>query len=112
MNDKVKKEVENLIKYYNFSCSIEEFRDKVDWRNISTYHNLSEKFIKEFQDKVDWCRISIWQFLSNNFIKEFQNKLDLETLLENNEITQEFYNYLKNIKVREKRVRRYEILDI
>ncbi len=107
MNDKVKKEVEKLIKRQNLNCSIEEFKDKADWYFISIYQYLSENFIREFQDKVDWIEISRHQKLSTNFIIEFKNKLDLENMLFHNKITQNFYNNLKYHKVR-----RYEILDI
>ena len=75
MNIKVKKEVERLIKYYNLNCSIEEFKDKVDWTAVSIYQKLSELFIREFQDKVNCYYISVHQTLSESFIKEFKDKI-------------------------------------
>jgi len=53
MTNKEKKEVEKLIKYYDINCSVEEFKDEVDWSNISEYQKLSLEFIKEFKDKVN-----------------------------------------------------------
>ena len=37
MTDKVKKEVEELVKKYHLNCSIEEFRGKTDWYYISIH---------------------------------------------------------------------------
>ncbi len=132
MNDKVKKEVERLIKYYNLNCSIEEFKDKfnkwgllsryytlsedfirefkdkINWGIISIFQNLSESFMREFQNKINWHYISIFRKSSKNFIKEFKDELELEQMLKRGIITKEFYNHLKNKKI----VKRYEILDI
>ncbi len=107
MNDEVKKEVEEIIKYYHLNCSIKGFKDKIDWHRVSQYQTLSENFIREFENKVDWICISIYQKLSEKFIGEFRYKLDLDYMLNNNKITQELYDYLKYHKVK-----RYEILDI
>jgi len=73
MNQEVKQEVKNLIKIFNLKCTIEEFKDKVDWNLISCYQKLSEDFIREFKDKVDWLNISERQKLSENFVREFKN---------------------------------------
>ena len=74
----VKKEIETLIKEMKLGCSVEEFKDKIDWHYISCHQTLSEDFIREFQDKVDWRYISFNQTLSENFIREFQDKIDVE----------------------------------
>jgi hypothetical protein len=74
MKKSLVKEIENLIKQDNLNCSIEEFKDKANWINISVYRHLSEDFIREFQDKVNWYFISTYQQLSEDFIKEFQDK--------------------------------------
>ena len=52
-----------------------EFKDKVDWWEISYHQKLSEKFIREFKDKVDWYEISYHQKLSESFIIEFKDKV-------------------------------------
>ena len=122
MNNKVKKEVKKLIKYYNLNCSIETFIYQIkwhklnvgdikeltidDWENISWHQTLSEDFIREFKNKLDWMYLSFHQKLSNKFIAEFRLKLDLKYLLETKKITQDFYDYLR------KKVKRYELLDI
>ena len=53
MNKEVTEEVENLIRELKLDCSIEEFKDKVDWNYISRCQKLSESFIREFEDKID-----------------------------------------------------------
>ena len=75
MKNSVKKEVEELIEKLDLNCSIEEFKDKVDWYYIS-WKQLSEKFIREFKDKVSWNLISASQKLSLDFIKKFQVEID------------------------------------
>ena len=78
MKASVKKEVKNIIKDRKLYCSVEEFKDKVDWNNISIYQKLSEDFIREFKNKVDWYSISAYQKLSEDFIREFKNKVDIK----------------------------------
>ena len=83
MNKTVEKEVEKIIKEYKLNCSIEEFKDKVNWDYISSYQKLSESFIKEFKDKVDKKlykainrEISYQQKLKE--VKEYCEKYNLE----------------------------------
>jgi hypothetical protein len=90
MKDSVKKEVEKLIKTYKLNCSIEEFKDKVNWNYISHYQKLSENFIREFQDKANWIYISAKQKLSENFIREFQDKVDWECISYYQELSENF----------------------
>jgi len=68
MTNKVKKEVEEIIKEYNLPFSVEEFKDRIDWLFVSIRKTLSESFIREFQDKVEWQCISYNQKLSESFI--------------------------------------------
>jgi hypothetical protein len=76
MKESLVKEIKGIIEYYNLNCSVKEFKDKVDWIDISVYQSLSEDFIREFQDKVNWNCIPAFQHLSEDFIREFQNKVD------------------------------------
>ena len=71
----VEKEVKKLIKNLELNCSVEEFKDKVDWTDISANQKLSEKFIREFEDKVCWHAISSNQKLSEKFIREFEDEV-------------------------------------
>ena len=81
MKNSVKKEVEKLIKICNLNCSIEEFKDKVNWYDISASQQLSENFIREFQNKVNWYFISYKQELSLDFIREFKDYLNKDLIL-------------------------------
>ena len=74
MNEKVQKEVQELIKQY-LNCSVGEFKDKANWYYVSHSLQLSEDFIKEFKDRVDWGYVSRYQHLSEPFIREFQDKV-------------------------------------
>jgi hypothetical protein len=96
MNKKVQREVEQLIKYHNLNCSVEEFKDKVDWDWISAYQTLSEDFIREFKDKVYWYNISYYQKLSENFIREFQDKVDWENISKYQKLSEDFIIEFKN----------------
>jgi len=75
MNSKVTKEVKNFIKILNLNCTVEEFKDKVNWNYISASQKLSENFIREFKSNVEWYRISQYQKLSEDFIREFKDKV-------------------------------------
>lgn len=55
---------------------IREFRDKINWQNVSCWQHLSEKDIEEFRDKLDWWYVSKKQRLSLSFIDKFKEKLD------------------------------------
>ncbi len=74
MNKKLIQEIKRISKQYNLT--IREFKDKVDWCNVSINQRLSESFIREFKDKVNWTCISIYQRLSESFIREFKDKFD------------------------------------
>jgi hypothetical protein len=75
MKKSVEEEVRYLIKELDLNCSVEEFKNKVDWWDISEYQKLSEGFIREFKDKVIWINISAYQKLSEGFIREFKDKV-------------------------------------
>jgi hypothetical protein len=109
MKNSVKKEVEELIEECNLNCSIEEFKDEVNWGWISYYTNLSENFIREFKNKIDWNEISRSQKLSELFIFEFQDKLDINYLIKNNKITKK---RLLEIKELECVNNKYELLQL
>ena len=69
MKPEVRREIQRLIKEEKLNCTVEEFKDRVDWNYISCYRVLSDSFIREFKDKVDWKGISCHQKLSNSFIR-------------------------------------------
>jgi hypothetical protein len=80
MKKSVKEEIEFLIKKLNLNCSVEKFKDEVDWGRISSDQKLSEGFIRKFKNKVNWVWISKYQKLSENFIREFKYKIKMNRL--------------------------------
>jgi len=82
-SEELRKEIKELIKKIDLDCSIEEFKDKVDWGYISIYQKLSREFIREFQDNIHWLYISRYQELSKDFLKEFENKVDWGAIIKN-----------------------------
>ncbi|HRS26616.1 MAG TPA: hypothetical protein P5140_08770, partial [Methanofastidiosum sp.] len=71
MKKVILQEIKNLIQKLNLNCSIKEFPERVNWRDISSEQKLSKDFIREFKDKVNWEFISAYQELSEDFIREF-----------------------------------------
>ena len=60
MSSEVRAEVQRLIKELYLNCSVEEFKDKVNWSSISWSQKLSESFIREF------CRLLRSEWLCCN----------------------------------------------
>jgi hypothetical protein len=96
MKKSVEEEVIALIKYLDLNCSVEEFKNKVNWWNISKYKNISENFIREFKDKVIWINISAYQKLSENFIREFKDKVIWVYISEYQKLSESFIREFKN----------------
>ena len=105
----VHKEVEELIKQLNLDCSVEEFKDKVNWLYISRHQPFSEEFIKEFHDKVDWWYISVYQPLSEKFIREFKDKVEWEYISIRQKLSEEFIREFQD-KVHWKEISGYQKL--
>jgi hypothetical protein len=69
--------------FKNKKYSEEEIRKVInqlledDWYEISEYQILSENFIREFKDKVDWFNVSSNEKLqvSDKFCEDFDHKL-------------------------------------
>jgi len=96
MNKTVEKEVEKIIKEYKLNCSIEEFKDKVNWDYISYSQKLSEDFYKEFKDKINI-----------NYLKKNKNiDVDIEKITTIKVIFKDSGKKEKTIN------NRFEILDI
>ncbi len=76
MTPQLEKEIQEIINHEKLNCTIEEFKDYVNWEYISCHENFSEEFIREFKDYVNWYYISHYQKLSEEFIREFKDYLD------------------------------------
>lgn len=57
---------------------IREFKDILDWSNISFYQNLDEDFIEEMKDYVCWRPIYNCQRLSEQFVERHINDKQFE----------------------------------
>ena len=97
MNDKVKKEVVSIIDALHLDCSIDDFREKADWFQISNTLTISVPFIREFQDKVVFNCLYITQF-SVDFLREFRHKINWTDVSMRYPLTEdlirEFQNYV------------------
>ena len=76
---------------------ITNFKDKVDWDDISCSQTLSEEFIREFQDKVDWYYISHNEKLSENTIRKLIDKLNIEVIVQYNKVISEDFKKLLKV---------------
>ena len=109
MSETLKSEILNLIKLERLNCTIEEFKDKVDWDKISKYQKLSEEFIREFKDQVNWSGISIYQKLSEELIREFKDQVDWSYISKYQKLSEEFIREFKD-KVDWDRISKYQKL--
>ena len=75
---------------------IREFKDDVNWEEISCHQTLSEEFIREFKYAVDWHCISGYQTLSEEFIREFKDNVDWHCISCNQTISEEFIREFKD----------------
>ena len=96
MKQNVRKEIKKIIIDRNLNCTVDEFKDKVDWNGISRYQKLSENFIREFKDKVSWIYISSNQKISEDFIREFKNKIDWLYISYNQNLSEDFIKEFKD----------------
>ena len=78
---------------------INKFKDKLDWRYLSSHQILSEKIIEENMCKygISFLQISQHQVLSQKFIDKYLDELDFDFLVEFQDLSLEFL-----IKHREK----------
>lgn len=69
---------------------IREFQDEVDWKVISAYQHLSEEFIREFANKVNWALITAYQQLSEEFMQEFKGRVCWDCISANQHLSEDF----------------------
>ena len=75
LNSKFKKNGELYKKSYK------EFQDKVHWNNISSSQILSEEFIMKFKNKVNWKYIEDYQELTLKLKKEIEKRKLIEQVI-------------------------------
>lgn len=112
MKYEVQQELEELIKEYDYNCSVEKLK-KIHWVTFSRHQKISEDFIREFKNEVCWSSISIGQKLSESFIRELYYFLDNKTFkkyfINENKIT---YERIRELDKIENINSRFELLDI
>lgn len=69
-----------------FKSSNEDFIEEIaikygGWKAISTYQELSEKFIDKHKFELDWEEISRCQKLSKPFIKKHADQVDWNMII-------------------------------
>merc|ERR1711991_1127891 len=89
-----------------------QYKDKLDWHDISKYQKLSKNFIRKFKDKVYWQAISQFQEMDEDFIREFKDRVywyrifHFQKIIFSKKFLLEFYSKYKYIK---KPIKRYLI---
>ena len=103
LSEKFIREFKNNVNWYNISMFqqlsenfIKEFQNEVDWDCISKHQKLSEDFIIEFQNDVRWYYISKLQKLSENFIREFKNKVNWVWICFTQTLSEDFIREFQN----------------
>jgi len=96
MKKSVIAEVKQIIKKQNLNCSVKEFKDNVDWPDISYSLVLSEAFIREFKKNVDWYYISDSQVLSEAFIREFKDDVRWNSISSHQVLSESFIREFKD----------------
>ena len=69
---------------------IEEFKDKLVWKEVCKNATLSEEFIEKNLDRVDWDAVSKYQSLSEEFIIKHSDKVDWNGISSNQNLSEEF----------------------
>jgi hypothetical protein len=101
MTEELKKEIEEIIRIENLSCSVEEFIIEANdpiyripieevpsmegkkrvcikttlWSRICQHCSLSEDLMREFIELLHWPGVSCHQKLSIEFVREFKHKI-------------------------------------
>jgi hypothetical protein len=107
MNEKLVTEIQKIAKEQKINIvltkkrnvtkkSLKEFKDFVDWYDISMYQRPSEDFIREFKDEVSWYDISMCQKLSEDFIKELKSKVNWYNISMCQKLSEDFIREFKS----------------
>lgn len=101
----------NELFYMNFIFSeefIDEFKDKIDWDQLSIFHIFSEKQLIKYKDKVDWYVAITVQKINENVIRECLIDLDVsykrsvfQSIFEFNKLSEAFIEELINLNYKE-----------
>ena len=80
--------IKKTIKFFNNLKEAEKFLDshkvrEVDWYDIISNVDLSEKFIRKYMERFQWLDICAEQKLSESFVREFKDFVKWEAYLNN-----------------------------
>lgn len=65
-----------LLDYEKFDENfIEEYKDYIDWQQVSVHVKLSAKFIRKYADNLYWNLISFYQIFTPEMEKEFEDRI-------------------------------------
>jgi len=73
-----------------------DFSDKLDFEKISFHQNLSESFIEKFSDRLNWLSLSVTQKLSESFIVKYQDLIDWESISYKQKLSEDFIRNFKD----------------
>lgn len=87
----------NTVKYFGNIRQAEKYIDtlkkkKIDWHDIASNVDLTERFIRKYLKHLTWFDISMYQKLSESFVREFKDKVKWNTYVCNpkNKFSREF----------------------
>jgi len=70
MNLSLKQEIEALINGLDLDCSIDDFKNEVNWGYISRKCDVSEAFVREFINELSW-EVLVHKKFSEVFLREY-----------------------------------------
>ena len=102
----------NISKDYNLVQQYAElYKHKLNWKLISLFHRLDEKFIINFQDYIVWNYINLYNYhFSEPFIVLFQDKLDWTWIGSRQQLSIPFIRHFKD-KLNWDVVSQYQLLN-
>jgi hypothetical protein len=80
-----------------------DFKDILDWDDISRYQNLDKHSIYEFRDKINFESLSANQYLTEEIVEIYQSRLNFDIILSKHSkfANKDFYlknkNFIKNL---------------
>jgi hypothetical protein len=99
MGEEYDKASDNRSGRNNIRTFLRDFVKQADWKHILRFTQLEEWFIRifsHFAKEIDmfWWKICTYQQLSERFIKSNLEKMDLNVIVANQKLSQEFLNEL------------------
>ena len=89
--------LQNMADYHNARKTSKGYRQfhAEEWDKYTKHWDLSEEFIERFYDKVNWRNVSKYQILSEKFILTWKHLLDIDIVIACQKISPEIIEMLK-----------------